>query len=72
MRFAGASRQAVAMDRTPLLWTVVLFFGSWLLFAGVHQLTRHQSTAVAVGAQIATLAIVVAALVLFVRRRRER
>ena len=57
------------MDRTPLLWVVALFFGTWLLFEGVHRLTKHQPAGVAIGAQVATLAIVVAALVVYVRRR---
>jgi hypothetical protein len=37
----------------------------------VHHLTRHASSAVQVAAQFGTLALILAAVVLYVRRTRE-
>jgi membrane protein DedA with SNARE-associated domain len=58
------------VDRTPILWVITLFFGSYLLFAVLRRLTHGQPGLVTVGVQVGALAIVVAALVVFVRRRR--
>jgi hypothetical protein len=58
------------MDRTALLWVVALFFGASLVFGGLRRLTEDQPTAVTVAVQFGALAVIVAALVLWVRRRR--
>ncbi|MFL5895997.1 MAG: hypothetical protein ACJ76Z_12905 [Thermoleophilaceae bacterium] len=58
------------MDRTPLLWALVLFFGCTLAFAGLHRLTDSQGTAVTLAVQFGALALIVAVVVLVVRRRR--
>jgi hypothetical protein len=47
----------------------VLFFGSAIVFAAVHRLTQHSSSAVMVLAQFATLGLIVGALALYVRSR---
>ena len=58
------------MDRTQLLWVLVLFFGASLVFAGVHRLTEGESAATVAGGQIAALALILVALVVVVRRLR--
>jgi uncharacterized membrane protein HdeD (DUF308 family) len=50
-------------------WVIALFFGCTLAFAGVHRLTQDQPAGVVLAAQFGALALIVAALVLFVRRR---
>jgi hypothetical protein len=56
------------VDRTSLLWTIVLFFGASIMFAMIRRATEHSSTAVTVGAQVAALALLIGAVVVFVRR----
>ena len=57
------------MERSTLLWTLVVFFGASIAFAAVRDLTADESTAVIVLAQVALLAVIVGAIVLVVRRR---
>ena len=57
------------MERSTLLWTLVVFFGASLAFSGVRDLTADESTAVTVLAQVALLVLIVGAIVLVVRRR---
>ena len=57
------------MDRTSLLWVLVLFFGTALIFGGLRQLTEDESAGVTIAAQVGALALIVAALTLWVRRR---
>ena len=59
------------MDRTTLLWTLVLFFGTSLLFAYLRRATEHSSTGLAVAVQFGALALVIAAVVLVVRQLRR-
>ena len=59
-----------AVDRNTLLWSLVLFFGASVLFGSLRRLTDDSSTAVAVGVQVGALALLVAAIVVFVRRTR--
>ena len=56
------------MKATSAAWAVTLFFGCWIAFAALHSLTKGQSTAVTVLVQIGALALIVAAVVLVVRR----
>ena len=58
------------MNRNALLWSLVVFFGASVLFGSLRRLTDDSSTAVAVGVQVAALALLVAAIVVFVRRTR--
>jgi hypothetical protein len=59
----------VRVERTTILWVLVLFFGSSLAFAGIRQLTKGESGLVTLAAQLGALAVIIGALVLFVRRR---
>jgi membrane protein DedA with SNARE-associated domain len=57
------------VDRTSLLWVLVLFFGTALIFGGLRRLTEDQSAGVTIAVQVAALAVVLGALVVWVRRR---
>jgi uncharacterized membrane protein YhaH (DUF805 family) len=49
-------------------WTLVLFFGSAIVFGVVRKLTQDQGALVTLLAQLAALAVIVAAIVLVVRK----
>ena len=57
------------MNATSTAWAIALFFGCTIAFAAVHRLTQGSPTVVTVLAQLGTLALIVGALVLYVRRR---
>jgi uncharacterized membrane protein YhaH (DUF805 family) len=59
------------VDRTSLLWTLVLFFGASILFALLRKATADSSTAVTVAVQVGALALLIAAIVVVVRRLRR-
>jgi uncharacterized membrane protein YhaH (DUF805 family) len=59
------------MDRNTLLWTLVLFFGASLLFGALRRATEDSSTGVTLAVQLGALAIVIAAIVVVVRRLRR-
>jgi hypothetical protein len=50
-------------------YVLLLFFGTYLVFAGVRRLTDDQPALVTLGAQLVALAVIVGVLVLWVRRR---
>jgi lipopolysaccharide export LptBFGC system permease protein LptF len=56
------------VDRNTALWALTLFFGASVLFGLVRRATEDSSTAVTVGAQLVALVVLVAAIVVFVRR----
>ncbi|HET8821029.1 MAG TPA: hypothetical protein VFM57_05740 [Thermoleophilaceae bacterium] len=58
------------MDRDTVLWTLVVFFGASVLFAAVRDATKDEGTGVALLAQLGVGALLVGAIVVFVRRRR--
>ncbi len=58
------------MDRTTVLWALVLFFGASVAFGGLRRLTEGESTAVTLGVQVGALVVIVGAVVLVARRRR--
>jgi hypothetical protein len=57
------------VDRNSLLWTLVVFFGASILFASIRNATNDESAGVQLAAQLAAGAVVIAAIVLVVRRR---
>lgn len=57
------------MDRNTVLWTLVLFFGASLMFATIRDATRGEGIGVALAAQLAAGLLLVAVIVLYVRRR---
>ena len=60
------------MDRTAVLWTLTVFFGASLLFRVLNQATAGSPAGVRVAVQVGALAVVLAAVVLFVRWRGRR
>ncbi len=58
------------MSANSVLWVLVAFFGASLLFGGLRRLTEDESTGVVVAVQLGALALVIAVLVLVVRRLR--
>jgi hypothetical protein len=57
------------VDRNTLLWTLVLFFGASLMFATIRDATRGEGIGVALAAQLAAGLLLVAVIVLYMRRR---
>jgi uncharacterized membrane protein HdeD (DUF308 family) len=57
------------LNRNPILWVLVVFFGTSVLFGGLRRLTEDESTGVVVAVQVGALAVVVGVVVLVVRRR---
>ena len=55
---------------SPLLWTVIVFLAGSVLFGTLRRATEDSSTAVTVLVQFGALAVVIAALVLIMRRLR--
>jgi len=53
-----------------MLWTLVLFFGASLMFATIRDATRGEGVGVALAAQLAAGLVLVAAIVVYMRRRR--
>lgn len=53
-----------------MLWTLVVFFGASILFAAVREATKDEGAGVALLAQLGVGALLVGAIVVFVRRRR--
>ena len=58
------------MNQSTVLWVLVVFFGGSVLFGGLRRLTEDESTGVVIAVQLGALALVVAAIVLVVRRLR--
>ena len=53
-----------------MLWTLVVFFGASIAFAAVRDATSDEGTGVALLAQVGVGALLVGAIVVFIRRRR--
>jgi hypothetical protein len=58
------------VNRDSVLWTIVVFFGASILFAAIRSATQDESTGVSLAVQLAAGLVLVAAIVVFVRRRR--
>ena len=58
------------MDRKTALWCLTVFFGASIAFQGLKLATDGSSQGVALGVQAAALAIMIVAVVVFVRRRK--
>lgn len=52
-----------------MLWTLVLFFGASLVFDAIKRATDGDSAGVTLALEAAALVVMVAAIVVFVRRR---
>ena len=59
------------MDRNTLLWVLVVFFGGTVLFGLLRRATEDSPAGVTVLVQVGALALVIAAIVVVVRRLRD-
>jgi hypothetical protein len=59
------------VDRDTLLWTLVVFFGASIMFGAIRNATDDESAGVQLLAQLGAAVLVVGAIILIVRRRRE-
>jgi uncharacterized membrane protein YhaH (DUF805 family) len=59
------------VDRNTVLWMLVLFFGASILFGSLRRATEDSSTGVTVAVQLGALALLIAGIVLVVRRLRR-
>jgi hypothetical protein len=57
------------VDRNTVLWTLVLFFGASLMFATIRDATRGEGIGIALAAQLAAGLLLIAVIVLYVKRR---
>ena len=57
------------MDKKLILWTVTVFFGTFLLFGGVNEATSGSSTGLQAAVRLGVLVLVIAIVVVVVRRR---
>ena len=60
------------MQRSTLLWSLVLFFGASLAFSTLKDVTADESLLVTILAQVALLVAIVVAVVAIVRRNERR
>jgi hypothetical protein len=58
------------LNANSVLWVLVVFFGGTVLFGGLRRLTEDSSTGVTIAVQLGALALVIAVVVLVVRRLR--
>jgi hypothetical protein len=59
------------VNRDTLLWTLVVFFGGTVLFGILRRATEDSSTGVIIAVQVGALAVVIAVMVVVVRRLRR-
>jgi hypothetical protein len=57
------------VNRDTALWTVVLFFGASVMFAGIRAVTKDEGAGLSLGAQLAAGLLLVGAIIVFMRRR---
>jgi hypothetical protein len=58
------------VDRTTVLWCITVFFGASIAFQVIKSLTEDSSDGVSLGLQAVALALMIAGIVLVVRKRR--
>ena len=57
------------VDRDTVLWTIVVFFGASILFAAIRNATEGEGVGVSLVLQLTAGVLLVAAIVVFMRRR---
>ena len=60
------------MDRSTLLWTLVVFFGASIVFRAIRRATEDEPLGVSLLLAVAALGVMVAAITFVVRRRGDR
>jgi hypothetical protein len=58
------------VERNTWIWALVVFFGASIMFATIRDATRDEGPGVQLLAQLGAGALLVGALVVFMRRRR--
>ena len=58
------------MSRNTALWTLVIFFGATIMFGYIRNATEDESTATSLAAQGVAALLLVAVIILYVRRKR--
>jgi hypothetical protein len=58
------------LDRTSLLWIMVVFFGASVVFGMIRNATEDESVVLTIGLEVLALAVIIGAIVLVVRRQR--
>ena len=58
------------MDRNTVLWTLVVFFGASVLFGAIRNASDEDGLGVTLAAQLVAGLLLIAFIVLVVRRRR--
>lgn len=58
------------MERNTWIWALVVFFGASIMFATIRDATRDEGPGVQLLVQLGAGALLVGAIVLFMRRRR--
>jgi hypothetical protein len=59
------------VDRTTLLWTIVVFFGATVLFGAISNATEDDSTALRIGLEAVAGVALIGVLALIVRGTRR-
>jgi hypothetical protein len=59
------------VDRTSLLWTLVVFFGASVLFGAIANVTEDESTGLRIGLEAVAGLALIGLLVLIVRQTRK-
>jgi hypothetical protein len=59
------------VDRTTLLWTIVVFFGATVLFGAISNATEDESTALRIGLEAVAGVALIGVLALIVRGTRR-
>ena len=57
------------MDKSTLLWTLVVFFGASIVFRFIRRATEDEPVGVTVELGLAALGLMIAAITLFVKWR---
>jgi hypothetical protein len=57
------------VNRNTVLWTLVVFFGASIMFAAVRDATRDEGAGVSLLAQLGAGALLVGAIVIYMKRR---
>jgi hypothetical protein len=57
------------VDRNTVLWALVVFFGASIMFGAIGNATEDEGAWVRLLAQVGAGALLVGAIVLFIRRR---
>ena len=60
------------MNATNISWTIALFFGCSIAFAAIRRLTEDSGRGITLLAQLGAMAVIVAVIVLVVRRNDRR